>query len=91
MTATLAARTAARKHWRRVRRLTLALLAAWMLLTFGFVFYARELSGLRVFGWPLPFYMAAQGMPLVYLGIIWLYARAMRKLESTAANEEGHD
>jgi uncharacterized membrane protein len=31
------------------------------------VYFARELAGLSVFGWPLSFYLAAQGASLVYL------------------------
>ena len=49
---------------------------------FGLIFFARELSGLIVFGWPLPFYMAAQGSMLVYLVIIGVYALAMKKIDA---------
>ena len=68
-------------HWRRVRRMTGALLAAWALTTFGVVFFARELSGLTIFGWPLSFYLAAQGASLGYLAIIACYAWRMKVLE----------
>lgn len=74
-------------YWRRVRLLTLALLLAWLGITFGVIFFARELSVLNLFGWPVPFYMAAQGTTLVYLLIIGVYALAMNKLDALAANE----
>ena len=68
-------------HWRKTRRLTALLLALWLATTFCTVFFARELAHLAVFGWPLSFYMAAQGASLVYLALIGAYAWYMRRLD----------
>ncbi|SFU97742.1 DUF4212 domain-containing protein [Pseudoduganella namucuonensis] len=68
-------------HWRRTRDTTALLLLLWMLTSFGAVFFARELSGLTLFGWPMSFYLAAQGASLVYLAIIGGYAWRMRRLD----------
>ena len=66
------------RYWYRVRALTLALLLLWFVVTFGVIFFARELAGLTLFGWPVPFYMAAQGTTLIYLLILsW---HSMRKI-----------
>ncbi|MGE5651312.1 MAG: DUF4212 domain-containing protein [Bacillota bacterium] len=68
-------------YWRQVRRLTAVLLASWFLLTFVVIFFARELSGVTLFGWPFPFYMAAQGLTLLYLAIVAIYMIRMRRLD----------
>ncbi len=68
-------------HWQSTRRLTLGLLLVWFVLTFGVIFFARELSGMRWFGWPLSFYMAAQGLVLAYLLIVAVYTWQMRKID----------
>jgi putative solute:sodium symporter small subunit len=68
-------------HWRSTRRLTTVLLLLWLSTGFCAVFFARELSGFSIFGWPLSFYMAAQGASLVYLALIGLYAWRMRRLD----------
>jgi putative solute:sodium symporter small subunit len=68
-------------HWQRTRRVTGLLLVLWLATGFGTVFFARDLAGVAVFGWPLPFYMAAQGASLVYLAIIGGYAWRMRRLD----------
>lgn len=68
-------------HWRRSRQLTLTLLLVWFLVTFCVVFFARELSVLHFFGWPLSFYMAAQGTVLIYVAIIAIHAWGMARLE----------
>jgi putative solute:sodium symporter small subunit len=68
-------------HWVRARRLTALLLALWLATSFCTVFFARDLAHLSVFGWPLSFYLAAQGASLTYLAIIGAYAWRMRILD----------
>lgn len=77
-------------YWIRVRRLTMALLAIWFVGTFGIVFFARELSGITVFGWPLSFYMAAQGTILMYVAIVAFYAWRMSRLDRMLGKEAGN-
>eukprot|EP01034_Spumella_vulgaris_P034884 gene34884-43014_t len=68
-------------HWRKTRRVSTTLLLLWLATSFGAVFFARELTGLMLFGWPLSFYLAAQGASLVYLAIIGIYAWRMQRLD----------
>ncbi len=76
------AESIARQYWGKVRRLTLALMLLWFLVTFCVIYFAREASAITLFGWPLSFYMAAQGSTLIYLLIIGLYALSMKKLDA---------
>ena len=80
------------RYWQRVRRLTLLCLLAWFGLTFGVIFFARELDEWRFFDWPLSFYMAAQGLTLFYVLLIGAYAFVMRihdqELKKGAADAE---
>jgi putative solute:sodium symporter small subunit len=69
------------RHWRSARRLILVLLGLWLATGFGTVFFARDLAHMSVFGWPLSFYLAAQGASLIYLAIIGAYAWRMRVLD----------
>ncbi len=80
----------ARRYWVRVRALTLALLAIWLAVNVGVIFFARELASLTLGGWPVPFYMAAQGTTLIYLLIIGVYAYAVNRLEQEAHGDAGH-
>ncbi len=80
-----------RRYWRRNLRVIAALLIVWALVSFGMVFFARELS-FNFLGWPFNFYMAAQGSLLVYLALIVVYARAMNRLDrelDAAGRESG--
>lgn len=72
----------ARRRWRASQRLTAGLLAIWFVVTFGIAFYARELGG-RVGDWPFSFWVAAQGAPLVYVVLTWVYARLAHRIDDT--------
>jgi len=69
-------------YWLRTRRLTYFLLVLWVVITFGLPWFAEDLNPFSVFGFPLGFYMAAQGALIFYLGMIWFYNWRMRKLDS---------
>jgi len=73
-----------RLHWRRTRLLTFLLVAAWLAVVLGLGLFARELEKVRFFGWPLSYYMGAQGALLLFLAIIGVYAWAMRRLDRAA-------
>lgn len=68
-------------YWLDTRRLTAVLVATWFGLTFSTIFFARELSGLSFFGWPLSFYLLAQGVILFYAALIAYYAWRMERLD----------
>ena len=63
--------------WRDNRRLTLLLFLVWLIPTFTVIFFARELNHWTLFGWPVSFYMAAQGLTLLYVMIVAIYAWRM--------------
>lgn len=69
------------RYWRSNLRLTFALACIWLLVTFGLSYFAGAMAHIVWFGWPLPFYIAAQGALMVYLVIVWYYARAMTALD----------
>ncbi len=67
-------------YWARNRRITLALLAAWFIVTFVIGYWARSL-GFRFFGSPFSFWVASQGAIIAYCAIIWFYAHVMNRLD----------
>lgn len=80
-----------REYWKRTLNLTIVLLAIWFVVTFVMAFFARPLAEIVIFGWPLSFYMAAQGSLIIYVVIIRIYAMKMRKLDVEYGVEEGED
>lgn len=80
-----------REYWSRNLTVTGVLLAIWFIVTFVMGFFARELNSLNFFGWPLAFYMGAQGSLIIYVLIIWYYARRMNHLDEQYGVAEGDD
>ena len=70
-----------REYWRRNLVITAILLAIWFVVTYIFGYFAGELNQVTVFGFPLGFYMGAQGALIVYVAIIVYYARYMNRLD----------
>ncbi|HYF59141.1 MAG TPA: DUF4212 domain-containing protein [Burkholderiaceae bacterium] len=87
MQATLAKR---QEYWRRNLNITAVLLFIWFFVTFVVGYFARDLN-FNFFGWPFSFYMAAQGSLIVYVAIIWFYARYMNNLDREYGVDEGDD
>lgn len=79
-----------REYWRRNLKLTSLLLAIWFVATFVVSWYARELNEIVIIG-PLGFYMGAQGALIVYVLIIWFYARRMNQMDKLYGVQEGDD
>ena len=71
----------------RVLALKLALLAVWAAVSFGSVYFARDLE-FQVFGWPFDYWFAAQGALLAFIAIVVVYAWAMRRLQPGDGAEE---
>ncbi|HEY2929929.1 DUF4212 domain-containing protein [Piscinibacter sp.] len=67
-------------YWHKNLRITAILLAVWFFVTFVVGYYARDLD-FNFFGWPFSFWVAGQGALIVYVIIIWFYARYMNRLD----------
>jgi len=77
------------EYWRKNLVYTGILLFIWFLVTFVEAWYARELNGITFLGFPLGFYMSAQGSLAIYVAIIGIYAILMRKLDLEYNVDEG--
>ena len=78
-----------REHRRKKSTISLLLLAVWFFTTFIPLYFARDLTFV-FFGWPFSFWVAAQGALIVYILIIWFYARYVNKLDEEISSEEGN-
>ena len=77
------------EYWRKNLVITAILLLAWFIVTFVEAWYARELNQVTVLGFPLGFYMSAQGSLAIYVIIIGIYAKYMAKLDKEYNVDEG--
>ncbi len=78
------------EYWRRNVSLTSVLLGIWFVATFVVSWFARELNEIVIIG-PVGFYMGAQGALIIYVLIIWFYAKRMNELDKEYGVHEGDD
>ena len=78
-----------KEYWQKNLVVTAILLAIWFVVTFVEIWYARELNSLTFLGFPLGFYMSAQGSLATYVAIIGYYAWYMGKLDKEYNVNEG--
>lgn len=68
-------------------RLKALLLTVWVVFSFGICYFARDIQELMP-GWPVAYWMAAQGAVLMFLLIIVVYCVAMDYFERQQARDE---
>ena len=89
MIARMADPDALERHDPRVLRLKAALLAVWVLVSFGLTFFARDMQ-FAIGPWQFSYWVAAQGALGAYIAIVVVYAWAMTRLapEDAATADE---
>ena len=80
-----------KEYWRKNLVITAILLFIWFVVTFVEAWYARELNQMSFLGFPLGFYMSAQGSLIIYVLIIGTYAWYMNKLDKEYEVDEGDE
>jgi putative solute:sodium symporter small subunit len=79
-----------REYWRKNLTITAILLFIWFVVTYVSAFFAPQLNQFKFLGFPLGFYIAAQGALVVYVIIIFVYATYMNRLDREyGVHEEG--
>ena len=79
------------EYWRKNLVITGILLVIWFVVTFVEAWYARELNQFSFLGFPLGFYMSAQGSLVIYVILIGVYAWYMNRLDVEYGVDEGDD
>ena len=78
----MADQTSANAYWAANKRIIYISLAIWALVSYGFGIIFRPLiSGIAVGGTDLGFWFAQQGSIIVFILLIFYYARYMNKLD----------
>lgn len=76
-------------YWRKNLIITAILVVIWFFVTFVIGYYAIDLKDVTFLGFPIAFYMGAQGSLIIYILIIWFYASYMNKLDLEYGVHEG--
>lgn len=70
-----------RAYWRRTRALALVLVTTWFIAAFLIHVAAPAFNQVRFLGFPLGFYIAAQGSLIVFVIILVVYVARQDRLD----------
>lgn len=68
-------------YWRKTSNLMWIIMALWVLFSFIIPAFAVQLNQIKIFGFPLGFYFAAQGSLVFYVVACFWNARAQNKID----------
>ena len=71
----------AEAHWSKTRALMWTSLVIWFLSSFAVHFFAPALNKIVIFGFPLGFYMAAQGSLIIFVVLIFWFAIKQNRID----------
>jgi putative solute:sodium symporter small subunit len=71
----------AKAYWAKTSGLMWTMLAIWFFFSFVVHMFAPSLNAIRVIGFPLGFYMAAQGSLIVFVVAIFWYAKRQNAID----------
>jgi putative solute:sodium symporter small subunit len=69
------------EHWAATKSLMLKTLFIWLIFAFIIHFFAASLNGVSILGFPMGFYMAAQGSLIVFVALLFWFASAQDKVD----------
>lgn len=75
-------------YWSRTRRLMFTILALWFFFSFFVHFFAVQLNSIVILGFPLGFYMAAQGSLIAFVVLCFWNASAQNKIDEEFGVQE---
>jgi putative solute:sodium symporter small subunit len=68
-------------YWRRTSKLMWTIMFLWFLASFAVHMFATSLNQIVIIGFPLGFYMAAQGSLIVFVVLCFWNAFAQNKID----------
>jgi putative solute:sodium symporter small subunit len=68
-------------YWRRTSTLMWIIMILWFIFSFGIHLFAPSLNKIKIIGFPLGFYMAAQGSLIAFVVLCFWNASAQNKID----------
>ena len=74
----------AEAHWAKTKGLMITTMIIWFVFSFGIHFFVDALNGIVIFGFPMGWYMAAQGSLIVFVVLIFVQNKMQDKIDDDA-------
>jgi putative solute:sodium symporter small subunit len=73
------------RHWARTSSLMWIMTALWIIFSFVIHMFVNQLNAITILGFPLGFYMAAQGSLIAFVVMLFVFAHRQDQID----REEG--
>jgi putative solute:sodium symporter small subunit len=73
------------RYWQRTSTLMWIMMGLWIFFSFVVHMFVTPLNGIKIFGFPLGFYMASQGSLIIFVVMLFWFAKTQDKID----REEG--
>ena len=78
-------------HWAKTKTLTFTVLIVWFIFSIAVHWFADALNAVNFLGFPLGFYMAAQGSLIIFVLLIFFLAHRQNKIDEEFGVAEDED
>ncbi len=78
----------AQAYWKKTSNLMWTVLAIWFVAGFGVHLFAQTLNPIHIFGFPLGFYMAAQGSLIIFVVALFWFAKRQNEIDEEFGVQE---
>lgn len=68
-------------YWSKTSRLMILMMALWIFFSFVIHFFVTPLNSIKILGFPLGFYMAAQGSLIAFVAMLFWFAKAQDNID----------
>lgn len=62
------------RYWSRTSTLMWTMFVIWLIFSFGIHFFVNQLNTIVIAGFPIGYYMAAQGSLIVFVVMLFIFA-----------------
>lgn len=69
------------RHWRRTSVLMWIMMVLWAFFSFFIHMFVNDLNTINILGFPLGFYMAAQGSLIAFVVMLFIFAYRQDKID----------
>ena len=69
------------RYWQRTSSLMWTMLALWLFFSFIVHFFVNQLNEIKILGFPLGFYMAAQGSLIAFVVMLFVFAKRQDSID----------
>ena len=68
-------------YWKKTSNLMITMMILWAFFGYGIHLFVNQLNAIKIAGFPLGFYMAAQGSLIVFVAMLFWFAKAQDNID----------